>query len=181
MKKHNCLPNLDGKELANWLENNAVNKFQDGKKTYFTPEELQEFEHESSVNGREFNRLTGIKSIVSDLLRKGTDEERTIVIPKTVGTKMLEIQRRQNDDFVEAGFDEEMVQIFKVPDFENQSWVFVDAEGFAFDERERGFTMKEKNEYANQIQFYAPKSLKISSPDSNGDIADEETGEVIAV
>ena len=178
MEKHPCLPNLEGKDLAIWLENHSVNTFTDKDRTMFTPEEIQEFEHESSLNGREFNRLGGIKSLVSDLLRKGTDEERTIVIPKTVGTKMLELQRRQNDDFIEAGYAEEEVQVFQVPDFEAQTWVFVDRDGKAFADRERGFTMKEKNEYANEIEFASPRSLKVVT-EKNGDIVNPDTGEVL--
>lgn len=176
--RHPALPHaLNDNELADWLRLNAVQKFTDKKRDHYTDEELQEFEHESSLNGREYNRLAGIKKMVADLCSKGTEENVTIVVPKTVGTKMLEIQRRQNDDMVEFGFEETEVEVFAIPFADAETMEFFDVEGSHYADRSRPMSAKERHEYIGIFQRLAPRN--VSKPDANGNVADTDTGEIV--
>lgn len=173
ISKHYVLPNgfdLGSQELASWLATQSVQTFVDKKRDMFTPEDLQEFEHESSLNGREFNRLADMKSKVSDLCRKGTEVPVTIVIPATIGAKALEIQRRQNDDMIERGFSEEDVEVYSIPNVDGGTMEFFDADGKHYSDRTRPLSISEKHKYGG--------IFNIERPNGNQDV-DMSTGELL--
>lgn len=166
--KHSVLPkmfDLGSQGLAAWLAGQSVNTFIEPKREYFTPEQIAEYEHESSANGREFNRLAAIKQTVSDLLKKGVEEEMTIKIPKTVGTKLLETLRRQNDDLIEVGFIQEDVEVYAIPDVDNGRMEFFDAEGNHYADRSRELSVSEKHKFGG---IFSIDSKHAKSVDGDG-------------
>lgn len=159
-------PGLTQSQLELWLQNNSVERFTHEKKDFFEPEEIQAFEHESSVAGREWNRLTDMLKEASTLVKKGTEEAVTFTIPVTKGTKMLETVRRENDDFIESGYNVQKVEIYGVPNMDTHFMEYFDAHGNEITERKRTLSPKEKNEYLGMFQ-----NIK------NG--IDQTTGEII--
>ena len=89
--RHPSLPRgVTNEVLAQWLQNNAKIKFTDEKKRMFSLEEISDFEHESSKNGREETRLMGILDEMKVAIKKGTQEALTFTVPITSGTKLLD-------------------------------------------------------------------------------------------
>lgn len=179
-ERHVCLPkHLNNEELLMWLASNAVEKFTQKVPIYFTPEDVQEFEHESSVNGREFNRLKDIVKLVSEAVTKGNLEEPlTVTIPVTLGTKVLDVQRRQNDDNIERGYEENEVQVFAVPSPETKTMEFFTDEGKHIVDRSRGMSLKEQHEYIGIFLMNNPTPKPVVN-EATSDIVDEDTGEVL--
>lgn len=174
--KHPVLPNafaLQSQELAFWLQSQSTHTFIDRRQEFFSPEQIQEFEHESSLNGREYNRLADLKSRVSDLCRKGTEEAVTIVIPATVGAKMLETQRRQNDDFIDRGYEEFDVEVYSIPYAEGETMEFFDSEGNHYPQRSRPLSISEKHKYCGFLNIN-----KANVVQHGNDQVDESTGEI---
>lgn len=142
---HRSLPvMLAGYELSQWLRANSVESFDDEVKHFFKPDEIAEFEHESSAKGREMNRLNAILKEVSEAIKKGIVEDLTIEIPASLGVKMLETQRRQNDDFIEKGYEIEEARIYGVVDTESETMEYFMEDGSHVKERSRELTPKEK-------------------------------------
>lgn len=178
MKLHPLLPNgFTGSELASWLRNNAVEKFTDQRKDMFAVESIREFEHESSVNGREMNKLLDLKALVNKIVTKGNDTEEEMVfrIPPTLGTKVLDMQRRQNDDLIERGYELVETEIFGIPNPEFGTMEFFDIEGLHITERTRSLSAKEKHEH---LGIFNNDRSRLSI-ERSGDIADTDTGEVL--
>ena len=175
--KHSVLPNafdLGSTELARWLSSQSTNTFVEPKKEYFSPEQIAEYEHESSANGREYNRLAAIKQQVSDLVRKGTGDATkpiTIVIPVTQGQKSLETFRRQNDDLIEMGFISEDVEVYAIPDIDNGKMEFFDAEGNHYSDRTRELSISEKHKYGGIFNIESKFASKVEG--STGEIIDD--------
>lgn len=175
--KHSVLPkafDLGSTELARWLASQSVNTFIEPKKEYFSPEEIAEYEHESSANGREFNRLAAIKQYVSDLVRKGTGDATspiTITIPVTVGQKSLETFRRQNDDLIEMGFISEDVEVYAIPDVDFGKMEFFDSEGHHYADRTRELSISEKHKFGGIFNIESTFASKVEG--STGEIIDE--------
>lgn len=97
MDKTHLLPaTLHDAMLGQWLRDNAIETFIDEQKMFFTPEQIAEFEHESSLNGREINRLEDLLKKVSEVIKKGNHDDSPIVfeVPPTSGTKKLNEFRR---------------------------------------------------------------------------------------
>ncbi len=177
ISKHAVLPNgfdLGSPELAAWLQAQSVQTFIDTKKEFYSPEDLQGFEHESSMNGREFNRLAELKKKVSDLCVKGTEVPVTIVIPATAGSKLLELQRRQNDDMIETGFEQFDVEVYSIPDADNGTMEFFDADGKHYADRTRPLSISEKHKYGGIFNIDKRNVVR----DGNNDV-DSSTGEVL--
>lgn len=146
MKKTDLLPvTLNGAMLAQWLKENAIETFIDEQKVFFTPEQIAEFEHESSINGRELNRLNDLLSKVGEYVKKGNHTEMpiTIEIPVTAGTKKLDQFRRQNDDAIDKGYEVIETEIFGIVDRDNETLEFFTTEGVHIPERTRGLSPKE--------------------------------------
>lgn len=145
---HRLLPSaLIGSELGAWLRANAVESFEDEVKIYFSPEDIADFEHESSSKGREMNRLLGLLASATEAIKKGCEEDLLIEIPKNLGTKILEGQRRQNDDFIEKGYETEDIRIHGLVDDINETMEYFTEQGQHIAERSRGLTPKEKQRF----------------------------------
>jgi len=161
---------LTDEEFAEWIKMYAVEKFEDTEKRYFSEDEIAEFEHESSKNGREFNRLADMKKDIFEIITKGTEEEITFTIPATVGTKMLETQRRQNDDLIEKRFEVIDIEVFGIVNHENETMEYFTVDGELMEKRTRVLTPKEKHKHLGMF-------MKISK--QGADIVDENSGEVL--
>lgn len=145
---HSSLPqHLSFEELQVWIMRASVERFKDKTKRYFAPEELQEFEHESSRNGRHKNKLESILQAVTELIRKGNDKEMVITIPETVGTQNCDKFRRQNDDLIEAGFEEVDCEVFGIVNNRDETIEYFTLDGSCITERTRSLSMKEKQQY----------------------------------
>lgn len=151
--RHSLLPaKLIGAELTAWLQSSAVEKFTDEQKRIFSQDELKDFEHESSVNGREMNRLNDIVTVIKKHVIKGGKEPLELIVPATLGTKFLDTFRRQNDDLIECGYEMIETEIFGIPSAESESMEFFDASGNHIPERSRPLSPREKHKYLGMFQ-----------------------------
>jgi hypothetical protein len=160
-------------EFAEWIRMYSVESFEDSEKRYFSPEDISEFEHESSANGREYNKLSDLKKHLGELITKGIEEDFTFTIKATVGTKLLDAQRRQNDDLIEKGFEEIEIEVFGIVNQEDETMEFFDIEGKLITERTRSLTPKEKHKHLGMFQ------MKQNLKKVGNDIVDEDSGEVL--
>lgn len=148
MERHFLLPgHLTPEELQSWIRKVAVEKFQDQTKRYFTAEEIAEFEHESSKNGRNINMLKSILAACTDAINKGSDQDVHITIPATVGTVSFDKFRRQNDDLIDAGFEMVETAVFGIVNQNDQTMEYFTMEGTHVAERSRPLSMREKQQY----------------------------------
>jgi len=162
-QRHPLLPaHLTEEELQIWIKRVGVEKFQDKTKRYFTAEEIQEFEHESSKNGRAINMLSGILAAVTEAVRKGTDMEQTFVVPATVGTVSFDKFRRQNDDLIDAGYEMIETEVFGVVDSNNQTMEYFTLDGQHIAERSRPLSVREKQQYLTSHQLGDGGGAKLS-------------------
>lgn len=173
-ERHRLLPaNLNAHELAQWLDTSAVEKFTHEVKTMFTDTEISEFEHESSAKGREMNRLLDMLKEAGTLIKKGTDEPVTFTIPATVGTKTLETQRRENDDFIEYGYVKEERQIFGIIDVQNERMEYFDVEGNIIVERSRPLSVRERHDHIGMFSTAAKPNVIDGVDQQSGEIVDQ--------
>lgn len=165
--RHPLLPaHLSPEELQIWIRRVGVEKFQDKTKRYFTPEEIQEFEHESSKNGRSINMLKGILAQVTEAVNKGTDMELTITVPATVGTVSFDKFRRQNDDLIDSGYEMIETEVFGIVDQNNKAMEYFTMDGQHIAERSRPLSVREKQQYLTTHQMGEGSGAKLSIDDS---------------
>ena len=138
---------LTEQELQQWIQRASVERFKDKTKRYFTPEEIAEFEHESSRNGRSKNKLEILLSTVTELIKKGNPQEMVITIPETIGTVNCDKFRRQNDDLVEAGFEEVECDVFGIVNHRDETMEYFTLDGACIKDRTRPLSIKEKQQY----------------------------------
>lgn len=151
--RHPSLPQgITNAVLAEWLKTSAAETFTHEKRRYFSELEISDMEHESSAKGREMNRLTDVMKEIQDLIKKGNEEPASFTIPETVGTKMLETHRRENDDFIEKGYANEEITVYGIPNGRTDNMDYFDEEGNEITERRRALTAKEKHKYNGFFQ-----------------------------
>jgi len=173
--RHPALPQgLDAVQLADWIRNNYVENGTDEVKKFFTEEEKNDFEHESALSGREIKRLTDMKKIISQLMLKGNDEERTFVIPATLGTKVLDRNRNQNYDLIEKGYEMDTVSFYVLPYADNETMESFTLEGKHLADRSREMTVREKNLY---VGIFTGVRDKIGT--HKGEAVNETSGEIL--
>jgi hypothetical protein len=173
-QRHYSLPDhFNDQELAAYIKKVAVSKHEDVVKRYYTPEEIADMEHESANSGREVMRLEAIIDIAKEAVKKGIDEDLTIVIPATSGTKNLGNYQSQNYQMIEAGFEEIKVDIFGIVNQEKATMEFFTLAGELMEERTRPLSAKEKKDHL-QARRMAPSGAKLSIDES----VDFSTGEM---
>lgn len=147
MQKHHALPEktLTPEALANWIREASKETFKDETKIYYTPEEVQEMESESTSLGREIIKIADLKKYVMDKLSKGSEEDIEITIPEGMGLKTMLELREALDRKVEKGFEVVETKIFSIPN-EDGNMYFFDAEGNLFGDRTRKMSAREKQE-----------------------------------
>lgn len=173
--RHQALPqHLSAAELPEWIRLNHVERFTDERKRFFTEEEKNDFEHESALSGREKKKLDDMKKLISSLMLKGNSEERTFVIPETLGTKVLDRNRNQNYDLIEKGYEVEEVELFSIPDTHGETMEFFTLEGENVAERSRELTARERHLYLGVFAGVKKSTLSVH----NDELVDENSGEV---
>jgi hypothetical protein len=180
LRRHPSLPpHLSPEELQGWIINASVEKFTDTTKKYFTPDQIQEFEHESSANGRNINKLLAILEDAAVRIKKGNDEPIDFHIPATPGTKKLDGFRRQNDDLVEKGFEEIDVDIFGIVNSATEKMEYFTLDGNIIADRTRALSIKEQNQYLIKKEFRQNDGAKliIQAGAGTGDPGDEQPEE----
>lgn len=147
MQKHHSLPEkpLTPEALANWIREASKETFKDETKIYYTPEEVQEMESESTCLGREIIKIADLKKYVMDKLSKGSEKDIEITIPEGMGLKTMLELREALDRKVEKGFEVVETKIFSIPN-EDGNMYFFDAEGNLFGDRTRKMSVREKQE-----------------------------------
>lgn len=163
-------PHLNAAELEEYLEKNSVDTFTHEMKEIFSEDELNELAKESSAKGREINRLLDMLKAITKHVQKGSEEATTFSLPATVGTKLLDTHRRENDDFLETGYSKNDVRIFGIPNINTHFMEYFTADGQEVKERRRTLSASEKQKFAG---FFG------NLVDRQGKILDEVTGEVL--
>jgi hypothetical protein len=132
-----------------------VESFTDEIKRYFTSEQIADFEHESSTHGREKNKLDDLLKEITAAIKKGLEGEEPLIIEiaPTIGTVMLDKQRRQNDNFIDRGYEVEECEVFGIVNETEETMEYVTIEGELVKERTRGLSPKEKMKYLHVKQI----------------------------
>jgi hypothetical protein len=146
--RHQSLPcHLTIEELQQYIQKMAVVKFNDHQKRYFTPEEIQEFEHESAQNGLQIVDLKSIIQKVTEACNKGIDEPLTIEIPANLGIKKYDTFRGQNYANIKQGYEEHEVVVCGLVNQKNETMEFFTLDGSIIEERTRPLSAKEKKDH----------------------------------
>lgn len=155
---HPSLPKgLTPEILANWISQNAKEKFSEEKKYYYTEEELQDFKNRAVNCGIEINSLTKLKKRIARLIDKGNLEYVQVDLLETTGIKSLKTQRENIEEEVERGYNIETIRIYGIPNSDTQMMDFFDIEGNEVAERSRSLSAKEIREYIGQFALPFPE------------------------
>lgn len=145
---HPSLPkSLTPELLANWLTQNAKEKFREEKKYYYTEDELHEFKDSAVRAGIELNNLATLKSKVNKLLDNGCSEYIQVDVLQTKGIKLLKDDRENNEKEVEKGYRVDVIEIYGIPNQDTSNMDFFDIEGNEVTERCRPLSAKETRDY----------------------------------
>lgn len=150
MQKHHVLPTtLNAEQLANWLMENAKDKFKDEQKIMFELDDLNKMAMQSSGAGSEMMDLKQVMADVKTAVENGFvgDEPKVFTIYPTNGTKALDKQRQELDKDVKKGYRLENREVYGIPDTENAEMVYFDISGNEIKERTRPLSPREKQEY----------------------------------
>lgn len=163
--RHYSLPaTLSAERLADWIRDNKVDTFNHVEEVPLTEEEIQEFEHESSLASRAIDKLKFLKSLFDETLKKGTPfnvekmdhEPVSYTIPPTKGIESLSKNREFADKSIEKGFKEEITNLFLIPHPEEGRMVMVDITGVEYEQYSRDMS----NDEINQHKPLLKKSVK---------------------
>ncbi len=148
---HKSIPqSLTPENLASWIVKNQDRKFLHTEKTDLTEETISFLEHKSSLASRAIDRLNKVKEEFMDTLKNGTpdaDKPVDVTIPPTSGLKVLTANREWADKQLEQGFSEDLIDIYMVPDPENNQMVGIDIEGNEWPEYTVEMTEDEHKKY----------------------------------
>jgi hypothetical protein len=149
---HPSLPKtLTPELLANWLKQNAKEKFTDEQKHYYTPDELAELKDNAVTAGIEINKLGALKGELVKLIDKGCEEYKPYEIYETPGIDALKKTRQRNETAVETGYELVKLEIFGIPNQDTKSMDYFDIEGNEIPDRCRPLSTKEVREYVSQF------------------------------
>jgi hypothetical protein len=147
-QRHASLPDhLSIEELQQYIQKVAVVKFSDVSRRYFTPEEIQEFEHESAENGLQIVDLKAIIKRVTEACNGGTEEPLTIEIPENLGIKTYDAFRGQNYSMIKQGFEEQEIMIYGIVNQKNATMEFFALDGSIIEDRTRPLSAKERKDF----------------------------------
>lgn len=154
---HPALPQtLTPENLAVWITENAIDSFTDKRPKPLTDEDVQEYEHKSSVASRELDKLKAIedefKGYIKDGSPTGDDGEPlpvTITIPATIGRKTLTEQREQADKILLDGQIVETQQLYTIPWPEGKKMVVFTIEGDEMEHLTKDMTQEQLEKHGN--------------------------------
>lgn len=145
---HLCLPQTMTKEnLAKWITENQIDMRMHEEKFDLTKEEIQDFEHNSSLASRAMDELNGIKDGFMERLKEGTEDPIDFTIPPTKGLKALQANREFADAQIKLGHRVVSTQLYAIPYPETKKILFFDVEGNIWEEYSRAMN-------PNQLQKY---------------------------
>jgi hypothetical protein len=157
---HPSLPKtLTPELLANWLVQNAKEKFKDEQKHYYTEEELIDLKDAAVSAGIEINKLIALKGRICRLLDKGAVEYESLEIYETPGIKALKATREEKETEVESGYKLVSTEIFGIPNQDTKNMDFFDIEGNLIEERTRPLSTREIREYVSQFSIELNEKL----------------------
>lgn len=151
---HLALPQrMTPENLAQWITTNSVEERTHEEKIDLTSDEIQVFEHDSSVASRAIDRLDDLKEKFVTHLKEGTQDPIDFTIPPTKGLKVLQENREFADKQIEQGYRTEITELYFIPYPETRKLICVDATG----EHWENYDMKMN---PPQIQKYAKPLLE---------------------
>lgn len=188
--RHEALPqSKTAEELGVWLTNEAIERKTHREEVEYTDEEIQEFEHKSSVASRALDKLKHIEDDFKKMIKEGVEKPVDVTVPPTKGTKILESRRKHADSEIEKGYYEDTVDLYGIPYPEGETILFFDNEGNIWDSYTLEMTVEQKEQYVGL--FKAGKNLKdtieeleeggttVTITTSEGEEVDTDSGEVI--
>lgn len=180
---YNTFPQtMTPENLASWIVTNALETKDHTDETPLLPDEIRDFEHESSLASRAIDRLNGIKESFIEVLKNGNslDEPMEFKIPPTKGLKLLSANREFYDMQLERGFKINITTIYFVPSPEEAKAIGTDIEGKEWPEYTRDLTEPEMEKIGKLFIKYKTKKGKKSAgvTDTVKDIAKKFHGDL---
>lgn len=160
MARHKSLPqSMTPERLGEWIDLNKVDIKHHVEKVQYTPEEIQEFEHKSSVASRAIDKLDAVLEYVKGLIKKGTPYDINkdahtpvnVTVPPTQGTDTLKANREFADQQIDRGYKEEITKLYMICEPETLRMLAVDIEGKEWPEYSRDMTKDEVKQYGKPV------------------------------
>lgn len=156
---HRSVPQTKTKEgLAKWITENQKEVKKHEEHVPLTPEEIQEYEHKSSVASRALDVLKEVEEEFKGYIKKGTNVNpakpgeylpQNITIPPTKGTDALKANRQFADEILRKGYNEIITEVYMIPFPEEEMMVAMTIEGYECPDYTRAMTEDEKVAYAS--------------------------------
>lgn len=188
--RHEALPqSLTVEQLAQWLYENKIDSKSHTEEEAYTEEEIQEFEHKSSLASRSIDGLDDIEKRVKEHLKEGIfDEPVSITLPPTNGRKTLTANRKYADDQILKGFSYREIDLYGIPDEKTEKILFFDAEGNMWDDYSENMSEDQKHQYIGMFskdkvdgedsaKADAGIAADVESEDNEGDVNEEPSME----
>lgn len=154
---HRSLPQKMTKEkLAKFITENQKQVIDHIDKLPLTPEQVNEYEHKSSMASRAIDKLDEVKADFMHFYKKGTAANpdgkgghipQDIKIPATKGVDALKKNREHADGILEKGYLEETTKIYMIPSPDDSQMVGVTIEGYEAPEYTRKMRDDEEQLY----------------------------------
>lgn len=173
--RHHSLPQTSTPEgLAEWIQLNKVDQHNHVEEIPLTEEEIQQFEHQSSIASRSIDKLQNVEKFFKETLKNGTPYNRdsdknepvNVTIPPTKGLTVLKANREHADKRLELGYKEDITNLYLVPNPEESTMVMVDIEGNEWAQYSRNMTKDEINQFKPLLK--GSGSLKYEGKDNDG-------------
>lgn len=154
--KHACVPkSLTPELLADWIQNQKIDVENHIEQIPLTKEEIQEYEHASSLASQSIDRLKAVKKYFDNALKKGTPFDKateqhkplTVTIPPSKGLDALEANREYADKQIMLGHKEEVTALYLIPYPETSRMIMVNIVGVEWPEYSRDMTADEQSQY----------------------------------
>jgi len=147
--RHEALPqSMTPEQLGEWLVENKIDTKIFREETPYTEEEIQEFEHKSSLASRSLDRLDDLEKGFKEMLKEGVEEPENVTIPPTKGRKILKANREWADMQIEQGHQITDITLYAIPYSEQQQVFFFDIEGNKWDDYDYEMTREQKEKYS---------------------------------
>lgn len=157
--RHPSLPStLTDENLKDWLAEHCIEKTNHVLRVDYSPEEIQEFEHQMANNTNAILELEDLKKAFNDVIKEGTDVEHNVdgtvsylpkdfTIPPSKGIKAL----KNNIEFLNEkrikGYEEQVTPLFLIPVPETEMIIAVDSTGTEYPEHSKKMTPDQANHY----------------------------------
>ena len=170
MSEKKFLPEFETQEKRDaFFAVHAKERFIDERKHYYSEAELNDMARESSAGGGEMLVLDAILKNVQELVKKGCEEEISIVFPQTAGKDSLTEVRKKNDTLVRKGFTTLSEEVFGFVDEDAAEMRYFSKDGVEMYERRRSLSAKEKREYLGLFASIgaAPKAPEMKTDETD--------------